>query len=251
MIYTAWSLLDLGRFLEIARVSRIEFAIATATFLAMLFVPFHIAILIGAGFSLVAYLHRTSHPHIHALAPDRSTDVGRFTATCDLAEPQECPQLKLLRIEGATYFGAAQYVGDRLHEMRQRAPKQKHLLVMAKSMNFIDLAGAELWEAEARRRRLMGGDLYFHRPRQAVTDLWRKTGFSDRLGQGNVFDSKTAAITSIFKRLDPEICATCKARIFRECEGAPGGAPAAAAIESGRPAASATSPQTTPAPTET
>lgn len=222
LVYTAWSLLDVGRFIQIARISRVEFAIAAATFVAMLFMPFHVAILIGAGFSLIAYLHRTSHPHIHTLAPDRGTTAGRFTPLAQIAEPRECPQLKLLRIEGATYFGAAQFVGDKLHELRQRAPKQKRLLVMAKSMNFIDLAGAELWENEATRRRLMGGDLYFHRPRQAVLDVWRKTGFIDRLGEANIFDSKTAAIAAIFETLDPAICATCTARIFKECATAPG-----------------------------
>ncbi|MGA0534116.1 SulP family inorganic anion transporter [Hansschlegelia sp. KR7-227] len=239
LIYTAWSLLDARRFVEIARISRIEFAIAATTFTAMLFVPFHVAIMVGAGFSLVAYLYRTSRPHIHALAPDRSTKVGRFTAVDNLSDPVECPQLKLLRIEGATYFGAAQYVGDRLHELRLRSPGQKHLLIMAKSMNFIDIAGAELWELEATRRRLMGGDLYFHRPRQAVLDVWEKTRFVDRLGRDHIFDSKTDAIATIYQRLDPKICATCTARIFKEC----GPAPAApVAREPGRAEARAVSP---------
>ena len=33
----------------------------------------------------------------------------------------ECPQLKLLRMEGSIYFGAAAHVGDRLHALRERA----------------------------------------------------------------------------------------------------------------------------------
>ena len=217
LLYTAWSLLDLGRFAETAKLSRIEFAVAATTFVAMLFLPFHVAILIGVAFSLVAYLHRTSHPNILALAPDRDTEVGRFTPLSHLPQARECPQLKLLRIEGAAYFGAAPYVGDRLHDLRTQSPTQKHLLVMARSMNFIDLAGAELWETELKRRRLVGGDLYFHRPRQAVLDLWRKTGFLKRLGEDHMFHSKADAIGAIFRKMDPKICAACQARIFREC----------------------------------
>lgn len=217
LLYTAWSLIDVRRFISVIRVSRIEFAIAAITFLAMLAAPFHIAILIGVGVSLAAFLHRSSHPHFHVLAPNRDTAIGRFTPVEDLAEPVECPQLKLLRIEGSTYFGAAHYVGDRLHELRVRHPTQKRLLIMAKSLNFIDLAGADLWENEATRRRNAGGDLYFHHPRKPVVDVWSRTGFLERLGENHIFQSKTEAIATIFGQLDPKICEACQARIFREC----------------------------------
>ena len=134
----------------------------------------------------------------------------------------ECPQLKLLRMEGEVYFGATQHVADILHALRSQPHPQKHLLVMAKSMNFIDLAGAELWEAELAARRAMGGNLYFHRPRPEVVRMWRRTGFTDVLGAEHQFSDKATAIATIFRQLDPEICRHCSARIFRECQSAPG-----------------------------
>ena len=133
----------------------------------------------------------------------------------------ECPQLKLLRMEGEVYFGAAQHVADILHGLRQRPHPQKHLLVMGKSMNFIDLAGAELWEAELNARRAMGGDLYFHRPRPEVIQMWQTTGFTRLLGPEHQFPDKRTAIATIFKRLDPHVCRTCTARIFWECQSLP------------------------------
>ena len=133
----------------------------------------------------------------------------------------ECPQLKLLRMEGEVYFGAVQHVADVLHALRSQPHPQKHLLVMAKSMNFIDLAGAELWEAELSARRAMGGNLYFHRPRPEVIRMWRKTGFTDVLGPEHQFSDKATAISTIFRKLDPEICLHCSARIFRECASVP------------------------------
>jgi sulfate permease, SulP family len=134
----------------------------------------------------------------------------------------ECPQLKLLRMEGEVYFGATQHVADILHALRTQPQPQKHLLVMGKSMNFIDLAGAELWEAELAARRAMGGDLYFHRPRPEVIRMWRKTGFTSVLGPEHQFPDKFTAISTIFNKLDPEICRRCTARIFWECQSAPG-----------------------------
>ena len=145
-------------------------------------------------------------------------EVGSVGAGC----LPECPQLKLLRMEGEVYFGATQHVADILHDLRHETTPQKHLLVMGKSMNFIDLAGAELWEAELSARRAMGGDLYFHRPRPEVIALWRKTGFTRVLGPEHQFPDKRTAIATIFNKLDKGICQRCTARIFWECQTVPG-----------------------------
>ena len=37
----------------------------------------------------------------------------------------ECPQLKLLRMEGSVYFGATQHVGERLHALRDAARSRR------------------------------------------------------------------------------------------------------------------------------
>jgi SulP family sulfate permease len=68
-----------------------------------------------------------------------------------------------------------------------------------------------------RARRRAGGDLYFHRPRTPVLDLWRRIGFIDELGADHVFASKRIAIATIFDRLDRGICAHCTVRVFDEC----------------------------------
>ena len=156
-----------------------------------------------------------------AAAPSGGSAVREATSVGASFLP-ECPQLKLLRMEGEVYFGATQHVADILHALRSQPNPQKHLLVMAKSMNFIDLAGAELWESELAARRAMGGNLYFHRPRPEVIRMWRKTGFTDVLGPGHQFPDKFTAISHIFGKLDPDICRHCSARIFWECKTAPG-----------------------------
>jgi SulP family sulfate permease len=133
----------------------------------------------------------------------------------------ECPQLKMIRMEGEVYFGAVQHVADNLRELRAAPHAPRHLLVMAKSMNFIDLPAAELWHAELRTRRAEGGDLYFHRPRPPVLALWDRVGFTHELGGDHIFATKRIAIATIFGKLDREICASCAARIFEECQTLP------------------------------
>ena len=100
---------------------------------------------------------------------------------------------------------------------------------MAKSMNSIDLAAADLWDDELLRRRALGGALYFHRPRPQVLALWRRTGFLQRLGQPQIFPDKHRAIATIVPQLDATVCARCTVRLFDECADRPG-APLAPSI---------------------
>jgi SulP family sulfate permease len=197
-----------------------EAAIAAATFVATLVLPLQEAVLGGVGLSLIAYLYRTSRPALRTMGVDASVP-RRPMVVIDGTTMHECPQLKLLRMEGSVYFGAVAHVTDRLQALRSEAEPARHLLVMGKSMNFVDDAGATLWEHEHQRRLAMGGDLYFHRPRPEVLQTWQRRGFLDRLGPGHVFDDKRTAIATIVPRLDDAICARCTARVFDECAARP------------------------------
>ncbi len=73
LLYTAWALFDGKGFARLLRLSRTDFAIAAITFASMLVLPFHIAIGIGTLLSLGAYLHRTSHPGVRPVVPDRAS----------------------------------------------------------------------------------------------------------------------------------------------------------------------------------
>ena len=255
LLLVAIALFDIARWRQLFRLSRTEFAVALATLLATVSIRLEMAILLGTLLSLMSFLYRTSRPAMRTmgfdsqgpdrqfvvidespqLAPETSHSAGPALVTSAglksreiSAAPSpvarhlpECPQLKLLRMEGEVYFGATQHVADVLHALRHAPQVQKHLLVMGKSMNFIDLAGAELWEAELNARRAMGGDLYFHRPRPEVIHMWQTTGFTRVLGPAHQFADKRTAIASIFSKLDPDICRRCTARIFWECKSVP------------------------------
>jgi sulfate permease, SulP family len=226
LMLVAWTLVDGAAWRRLAAWSRPDFIVAAVTALAMLVLRLEAAILLGAGLSLVVHLYRSSQPAMRSMG-FASRDAARQFVVIEHTRDAlpECPQLKLLRMEGSVWFGATAHVQERLEGLRRALAFQPHLLVMSKSMNDLDLAGAELWAQELRRRRAMGGDLYFHRPRPPVLAQWERTGFLDALGRDHVFPDKRIAIASIFPRLDAAICRRCTARIFEECGPAP--APAA------------------------
>jgi SulP family sulfate permease len=221
LVLVGWTLLDLQRWARLARASRQELAVALITCAATLTLRLEIAVLIGSALSLGLYLHRTSRPAMRTMGfnRDRSEAHRPFVVVAHTPDARpECPQLKLLRMEGSVYFGATAHVADRLQALRDAPEPQRHLLVMAKSMNFIDVAGAELWRQELQTRRAAGGDLYFHRPRPRVLAQWRRNGFLDELGADHVFPDKRRAIAAVTQRLDSGICSRCTMRVFEECD---------------------------------
>ena len=231
LLLVAWSLLDVPGWRRLWQHSRQDFAIAAVTALATVTIRLEMAILLGTILSLAAYLHRTSRPQLRVMGFDERLDSAAsastsneraFVVLADVPAPlPECPQLKMIRMEGEVYFGAVPYVAEQLRALRAPPGAAKHLLVMAKSMNFIDVPAAELWRTEWASRRAAGGDLYFHRPRPAVLALWQRLGYTQELGTERIFATKRAAITTIFQRLDRTICAHCSARVFEECQGLP------------------------------
>ena len=95
------------------------------------------------------------------------------------------------------------------------------MLILARSLGFVDVAGAELIEREARNRKDMGGALYTHSIKPAVRQTLERGGYLSEVGENNIFESKSEAISEMFKRIDHGICARCDRRIFLECESIP------------------------------
>ena len=222
LLLISWSLLDWPSWRQLWRFSRQDFAVAAATFIATISIRLEMAILLGTILSLVTYLYRTSKPAIRIMGFDGTGTTRPFVVRGDVPAPlPECPQVKMIRMEGEVYFGAVSHVSDLLRDLRAPAHSPKHLLVMSQSMNFIDLAAAEMWRAELVARRAIGGDLYFHRPRAPVLALWQRIGFMAELGTDHIFPAKRIAIKTIFDRLDRDICAHCTIRVFEECQSLP------------------------------
>ena len=221
LLIIAWGLIDLARIREIVRIGRSEALVLTVTFLATLLVQLEFAILVGVLCSLFAYLNRTTHPAIHAVAPDPASPQRRFIPVVASGEPgrlPECPQLALLRVDGSLFFGAVDHVRDELEALRRGASARPHVLLIGSGINFIDVAGAELLAQEAEAQRAAGGALYLCNLKPTVVDVLERAGLVDRIGRDRIFATKDEAIRGIYPRLDSAICRASDARIFIECQ---------------------------------
>ncbi len=216
LFLVAWGLIDFREIAHVLKTSHTESAIMVATFAATLFLTLEEAIIIGVLLSLAIYLSRTSKPQVRVRVPNPHNAKRKFT---DAEHAPQCPQLRFVRIDGSLFFGATSHIRESLAAQDQRSPGQKHVAIVAHGINFIDLAGAEYLAEEAERRRSEGGGLYFISVKDTVQEQLAESGVLKTIGGANLFDSKTDAIAALYRRLDPEICKTCTARIFRECGG--------------------------------
>ena len=214
LFLVAWGLIDFHHIRQILRAGHEETIIFGATFLATLLHNLEMAILLGVFLSLGFYLSRTSRPRVLSRVPDSRGERRKFVS--DPALP-ECPQLKIVRIDGSLFFGAVSHVQEQLRALEAEQPGQKHLVIVASGINFIDLAGAEFLAQEARLRRAAGGDLWLIRVKPQVRETLENGGYLDYIGADHLFEGKSEAFAHIYARLDREVCRRCDKRIFREC----------------------------------
>lgn len=216
ILFVAYNLIDFTEIRKILRSSKGETTVLLATFTGTLFFDLEFAIYIGVLLSLFFYLRRTSKPHIAVMAPSQEDSRHHFLNIIRQPGMKECPQLKIVRIDGSLFFGAIDHIDQYFSELRER--DIKHVLVLAEGINYVDLAGAEWLSQEAQRWQDRGGGLYVAGLKIIAQGVLVRSGIKDQISTDRFFTTKKAALAAIYKRLDPAICAVCTARVFWECQ---------------------------------
>jgi sulfate permease, SulP family len=221
LLLVCYNLIDVHRIRSIYKTSRSEALVMVVTFLSTLFLAMEFAIFLGVMLSLLLYLNRTSHPHFITVVPRYDCGVSTFI---DVREPKalECPQLKMIRIDGSLFFGAVNHISEELHNLAKQNPEQCHILIIGSGINFIDVSGCAMLLQESRSMHLAGRQLYMCSLKASVIETVQRGACARRVGENNIFASKREALERIVPRLDPERCRLCNLRLFKECEQAPG-----------------------------
>ena len=127
----------------------------------------------------------------------------------------------IVRVDGSLFFGAVASVQESLKKLKERHPEQRHILLIAAGINFVDLAGVEMLEREAKTLRANDGDLYLCNVKPGVRESLLRSGMLELLGEDHLFATKKEAISTIVSRLDANTCKHCSADSFVECSAPP------------------------------
>ena len=221
IMIVGYNLIDFQFSRIVMKASKRQTTVLVITFLSTLFLELEIAVYVGVIFSLIFYLQRTSTPNVATMAPNPELHGRRFTYLERKSLP-ECPQLKILRIDGSIFFGSVNHISTEIRRLTEEDSHEvKHLLLLGKGINFIDVAGSEWLLLEANRWRQNGGGLYFSGLKLVAQDSLIRGGFKKEIGEENFYLTKEEALAGIFNKLDRSICAACTKRIFLECEALP------------------------------
>jgi SulP family sulfate permease len=213
ILLVGYNLIDFHHIKQVVKSSGREIIVLSTTLFGTLFFELETALFSGIALSLFFYLERTAKPNIAELG---TSETHRFINIIRDSEVKECPQLKIVRIDGSIYFGALEVVSDFFNNLYEKG-EIKEVLIVANGINFIDLAGATWLSHEVKKWQKRGGGIYFCGLKIVSQQILKKGGFRAEIGEENFYDDKQRAINEIYKKLDKNICSDCKTRIFYEC----------------------------------
>jgi SulP family sulfate permease len=136
----------------------------------------------------------------------------------------DCPQLKIVRINGSLFFGAVNHLQEAFQAIDEANPAHRHVLLVASGINFIDLGGAHMLAQEAARRKALGGALYITHLKDEPMATLRQSGVYDQIGASHFFRAGQDTLAILKNRLAPDVCARCTVRVFAPCGPAGSGA---------------------------
>jgi sulfate permease, SulP family len=199
---------------HIIKGTRSDIIVLAITFFLTVFADLTVAVQFGLLMAAVLFIKRMSDVHrIEKVLPDTTDPRKKVRALRE--DHDDCPQVTILNIEGALFFGAATKFEK---EVLEHIPLIRTLVIRMGRVPIIDATGerALLKIAETCRRhkvRLMITGLQ-EQPAEVLTS----TGLLNTIGAKNVFPRTGPAIDSAIAEMEIGICATCRNNAFRECE---------------------------------
>ena len=217
LIVAAYGMIDRREMKRIWLASRGDSLIMVATLFAALALPLQYAVLSGIIVSIVRFMVKTSTPHVHPVVPDEN-----FIHFIEVEKQPVCPQLAVISVSGALYFGATQHVEAVIRANIDSNPEQRFLLLRMHLVDHCDVSGIHMLESVVRMYRQKNGDVFMDGVRAPVMTQMESIGFNQILGKDHFMD-RTESVSYIFHRvMEPSICIyECPVRVFAECQALP------------------------------
>jgi SulP family sulfate permease len=217
LIVTAYGMVDRTEMKRIWQASIGDSAIMIATLAATLLLPLQFAVLSGIIVSIIRFMVKTSTPQVQAVVPDEN-----FQHFVGVEQHPVCPQLAVISVSGALYFGATQHVENVIRNNNDRFPEQRFLLLRMQLVDHCDVSGIHMLESIVRMYRQKNGDVYMDGVREPVMEQMKSIGFDKMLGHDH-FLARLESVSHIFHHvLEPSVCIyECSERVFAECQALP------------------------------
>jgi anti-anti-sigma factor len=138
LLFVAGRLIKVGRLASVWRTSRVEFTLAIVTWLGVIIMGVEVGLGIAVGMAILAQTWRASRP--------RMIEMGRRRGTTSW-EPYEAHHVDhvdhvlAVMFDEDLFFANAGVFRRELHEVMQKYPKTRHVVVDAVAISDIDFTG--------------------------------------------------------------------------------------------------------------
>ena len=191
--------LDLGYFLRLGAVSRLELSFAVAAFLGVLIVGVLPGVALGVVLSLMALIYKASHPTTAVLGKMPGQDVYRNVRR--RPEAKTIPGLLIFRLDGDLFFANATYCAEQIkHAVREAAKPVQEVLMDYETVNFVDTTAADMIVKLQAELAAAGITLCLARVRDSVREMLRPLGVEAAIGADHIYDSLTQGVHAFSRR---------------------------------------------------
>ncbi len=185
------------------KVTKHDGIVAITVFLATLWFAPHLekGIFIGVGMSMLFYIYYTMRPHFAEVSLYHDGSY-RDAKLFDLNTSET---IAVFRYDGDLYFANAGYLEKQILNTIADKPKLKVVILDLEAVAQIDATGEEMLSHLSERIRSAGIDFYIARAKFMVTDVLKRSGLFDKIGEDHFFNKRITAIEMLKEKYGDEI----------------------------------------------
>ncbi|HJY46438.1 MAG TPA: SulP family inorganic anion transporter [Propionibacteriaceae bacterium] len=193
IVAAALGMIDVAAWRGLARISRVEVAIAAITVVGVISVGVLRALLLAIALSVVDAVRRSATPHDAVLGW-----VERLNRYADVRlhpSAKVVPGVLVYRLDDRLFFANAHYVKGRIREAVAGAPARVHWLVFdAEALNHVDATGVRTLTELIESLREESITFVFARLHGFMSEHLDEAGIVDLVGEDHLYPTVRAAV---------------------------------------------------------
>jgi SulP family sulfate permease len=213
LMIVAYNMSEMHQVRHILKGTKSDAIVLAITFFLTVFADLTVAVEFGLLMASVLFIKRMSDiHHIEKVLPDASHPHQKVRALSDGLN--DCPQVTILNVEGALFFGAATKFEQ---EVREHILHIRMLIVRMGRVPVIDATGERALFAIAEACHKHHTHLMISGLQEQPRQVLESTGLIAKIGESNIFGRTGPAIATALSEMDTAICASCPYAAFKEC----------------------------------
>ncbi|MEC0208566.1 sulfate permease [Paenibacillus ehimensis] len=215
LMVVAWNMSERREFVHIVKTRTADSVVLIITFLLTVLTDLTTAVIAGLILAVVLFIRRMSGMlTVAKVLPDPDSHKGKV-ASHIVNDSHDCPQIAIISVEGALFFGAGTLFEKSISGTLDERPKT--VILRLGKVLFMDTTGESYLAGVVREIVQQGGIVLISGLQSQPRDVLKRTGLDRLIGKEHFFAHTGDAINYALTRLEHQKCLGCRHFAFREC----------------------------------